>query len=103
MVKNISQVKELQDELEKNKLVVIDYWATWCGPCKNIAPFFEELSNKYEATFLKVDIDDAEELAETAGVQCLPTFQIYKNGNKVDEITGADKEKLENSIKSNLA
>jgi len=102
MVKSITEIEDFKKELVDNKLVIIDYWANWCGPCKNIAPFYEELSKKYNACFLKVDIDEAEELSESVGIKCLPTFQIYKNGEKIEEINGADKEKLESAIKNNL-
>ncbi len=72
--------------------------------CKIIAPVFEEYSKKYSnATFLKVDVDQVPEAAEMAGVRAMPTFQIFVNGQKVTEIVGADKVRLENAISSACA
>nr|ACM08373.1 Thioredoxin [Salmo salar] len=75
-----------------DKLVVVDFTATWCGSCKNIAPFFKGLSEKPEnsnVVFLKVDVDDAADVAH-----------FYKNGEKVDDFSGANQATLEEKIKA---
>jgi thioredoxin len=82
------------------KLVVVDYTASWCGPCQRIAPIFEELSRKYhKATFLKVDVDKCKESAASQGVSAMPTFILYRNKTKLDRIQGADATALEAKIK----
>eukprot|EP00088_Acartia_fossae_P032234 TRINITY_DN33023_c0_g1_i1.p1 TRINITY_DN33023_c0_g1~~TRINITY_DN33023_c0_g1_i1.p1 ORF type:complete len:300 (+),score=73.88 TRINITY_DN33023_c0_g1_i1:41-901(+) len=82
------------------KLVVVDFTASWCGPCKRIAPFFEELSTKYpRAVFLKVDVDECQETAASNGVSAMPTFIFFRNKTKVDRIQGADTNALEEKVK----
>ena len=66
-----------------------------------IAPFFEELAAKYPGVvFVKVDVDDLDDVAAECGFSAMPTFQLYSNGVKVQELTGADKDKLEALAKS---
>ncbi|KAL0605847.1 Thioredoxin [Plecturocebus cupreus] len=82
-----------------DKLVVVDFSATWCGPCKMIKPFFHSLSEKYSnVVFLEVDVDDCQDVASECEVKCMPTFQFFKKGQKVGEFSGANKEKLESTI-----
>nr|ACM09169.1 Thioredoxin [Salmo salar] len=86
-----------------DKLVVVDFTATWCGPCKNIAPFFKGLSEKPEnsnVVFLKVDVDDAADVAQHCEIKCMPTFHFYKNGERVDDFSGANQATLEEKIKA---
>lgn len=74
----------------------MDFTASWCGPCKMIGPYFEELSGKFPGVvFVKVDVDDLEDVAAECGISAMPTFHLYSNGVKVQELTGADKGKLE--------
>eukprot|EP00559_Dactyliosolen_fragilissimus_P004117 CAMPEP_0184861672 /NCGR_PEP_ID=MMETSP0580-20130426/6299_1 /TAXON_ID=1118495 /ORGANISM="Dactyliosolen fragilissimus" /LENGTH=109 /DNA_ID=CAMNT_0027359245 /DNA_START=295 /DNA_END=624 /DNA_ORIENTATION=- len=84
-------------------LVVVDYSTTWCGPCKVIAPKFDELSDKYpEAVFLKVIGDasaDASKLMKREGVRSVPSFHYFVNGEKVDVVNGANAEAIESAIK----
>jgi thioredoxin len=83
-----------------DKLVVIDFMAKWCQPCHQIAPFVEELSNKYpDVTFLKVDTDELKSVAQECKVTAMPTFQFYKGGAKVDELVGANPTRLEALVK----
>jgi thioredoxin 1 len=101
----VRQVKTLQEFKEVingagNKLVVVDFWATWCGPCRAIAPKFEALAQTYtDVIFIKVDVDENEETSQECGITAMPTFQFYKNGSKVSEFKGADAAKLEAEIK----
>nr|XP_060618491.1 thioredoxin-like [Anolis sagrei ordinatus] len=102
MVKVIGSLVEFQTELENaaGKLVVIDFSATWCGPCKMIKPFYHSLCEKYpDVMFYEIDVDDAQDVAAHCDVKCMPTFQFYKNKEKVHEFSGANKEKLEETIK----
>ncbi|XP_063985355.1 thioredoxin-like protein 1 [Diachasmimorpha longicaudata] len=81
------------------KLVVVDFTATWCGPCQRIAPVFEQLSTKYpNAVFLKVDVDKCAETAVSQGVSAMPTFIFYRNRTKLGMCQGANSEALENKI-----
>uniref|UniRef100_A0A6M2DJC1 Putative thioredoxin-like protein 1 n=1 Tax=Xenopsylla cheopis TaxID=163159 RepID=A0A6M2DJC1_XENCH len=81
------------------KLVVVDFTASWCGPCQMIAPFFESLPTKFpNAIFLKVDVDKCAETAAAQGVTAMPTFIFYRNGVKVGRHQGADKHALETKI-----
>lgn len=81
------------------KLLVADFTATWCPPCRMIAPVYESLSEKYpDVVFLKVDVDQAPGVAAGAKVQRMPTFQFFKGGAQVEEFLGADKTRLEASI-----
>mmetsp|Transcript_24917 Transcript_24917/g.47213 ORF Transcript_24917/g.47213 Transcript_24917/m.47213 type:complete len:145 (-) Transcript_24917:333-767(-) len=84
-------------------LVVIDYSTTWCGPCKVIAPKFDELSDKYaDSVFVKVIGDaspDASKLMKREGVRSVPSFHYFKNGAKVDVVNGANAEAIEAAIK----
>jgi len=75
--------------------VLVDFTASWCGPCKKIGPFFEELAAKYpDVVFVKIDVDDLDDVAAECGISAMPTFQLYSNGVKVQEMTGADNDKL---------
>eukprot|EP00891_Asterochloris_glomerata_P002538 jgi/Astpho2/2538/Aster-04251 len=91
--------KVLEEAKGKNANVIVDCWATWCGPCKAIAPVFEALSKEYSSLFfVKVDVDKAEGLAGELGISAMPTFQVWScesgSWKKVDELVGADKAKL---------
>jgi thioredoxin 1 len=85
-----------------NALVVVDYSTTWCGPCKVIAPKFEEFSVKYpDAVFLKVIGDaspEASKLMKREGVRSVPSFHYFMNGEKVDVVNGANAEAIEAAI-----
>eukprot|EP00553_Chaetoceros_curvisetus_P007951 CAMPEP_0204616968 /NCGR_PEP_ID=MMETSP0717-20131115/4082_1 /ASSEMBLY_ACC=CAM_ASM_000666 /TAXON_ID=230516 /ORGANISM="Chaetoceros curvisetus" /LENGTH=115 /DNA_ID=CAMNT_0051630371 /DNA_START=109 /DNA_END=456 /DNA_ORIENTATION=- len=87
-------------------LVVVDYSTTWCGPCKVIAPKFDELSDAYpDAVFLKVIGDanpSAGKLMKREGVRSVPSFHYFKSGEKVDVVNGANAEAIEAAIKKNL-
>ena len=77
-------------EIEKNEVTVVDFFATWCGPCKMLAPVFEELGNemKEKANFFKVDIDKSLEIAQQYGINTVPTMLVFKNGKVVDKLVG---------------
>ena len=83
-----------------DKLVVVDFTASWCPPCQMIAPKFAELAEQLgdAAVLVKVDVDENAGAAEAAGISCMPTFQFYKAGAKVHEIQGADFEGVKNKI-----
>jgi len=82
------------------KLVVVDFFAVWCGPCQRISPVFEQLAAKYpRAIFLKVDVDICRDTGTSIGVSALPTFVFYRNKTKLDALRGADPVELEERIK----
>jgi thioredoxin len=94
------QVAEISTEAEwktalEHDVVIVDFSATWCGPCKMISPIFEKLAAQHtNAFFIKVDVDVNEKVAADAGVSAMPTFQFYVKGKKVEELVGASPDKL---------
>ncbi|MEG0069107.1 thioredoxin [Cetobacterium sp.] len=74
--------------IEKKGLVLVDFWADWCGPCKMLAPILEELSEETEATVCKVNVDESGDLAGDYGIRSIPTMIIFKDGVKIDQIVG---------------
>ncbi len=76
--------------LAENSVVAVDFWATWCGPCKMLAPVIEELARDFEgkAVVGKVDVDENESLAMRFGIMSIPTVLIFKNGEMVDKHVG---------------
>ena len=95
-------VKEIQNAGEFNQLinggkVVVDFYAVWCGPCVQIKPFFEQLSNENPGvTFAKVNVDQpwARGLMQAHKVGCMPTFLAFDNGKLVDRLEGASQPAL---------
>lgn len=82
-----------------SKVAVVDFFASWCGPCHRIAPNFVQLSLKFkDSVFLKVDVDKCQETAALRGVSAMPTFHVYKANVKVDELRGADPVALEKLV-----
>ncbi|KAE8146400.1 thioredoxin [Aspergillus avenaceus] len=86
--------------LESQEPVVLDFFAEWCGPCKAIAPVLDKLSGEYtNVKFYKIDVDENNALAAEYGVRAMPTFMMFKNGQKVEEIMGANPGAILNGIK----
>lgn len=80
-----------QEVLDYNGVALVDFWAPWCGPCRMIAPTIDELSQEYEGKVKigKVNTDENSQLSSQYGIMSIPTMKIFKNGQVVDEITGA--------------
>ena len=92
-------------EIENSdKVVIVDFFATWCGPCKMLTPIFEELSNTMEAVdFVKVDIDKSLDIAREYNISSVPTMMIFKNGEVVDKIVGfVPKTNIESKLRAQL-
>jgi thioredoxin 1 len=86
----VTEITEL-GEIPTSGKVVIDFFATWCGPCKRIAPMYQELSQQFPSiTFLKCDVDEAEDVASRYSVDSLPTFVFLKNGVVHGRIEGGN-------------
>ena len=81
MVKDLN-VKQFDEAIKGEKPLVCDFYATWCGPCKMLAPVMEEVSEEYadKADFIKVDIDENMELAARYGIMSIPLVCVFKNG-----------------------
>ncbi|KAJ1017791.1 hypothetical protein NDA16_005108 [Ustilago loliicola] len=102
MVKEVSSAAEFDAELTAagSKLVVVDFHAVWCGPCKVIAPIFQRLASQYTNTvFLKVDVDRVQPVAQRYSVRAMPTFLFLKNKSVVDTLQGADPNRLTALVK----
>nr|ACO10911.1 Thioredoxin-2 [Caligus rogercresseyi]ACO11052.1 Thioredoxin-2 [Caligus rogercresseyi]ACO11228.1 Thioredoxin-2 [Caligus rogercresseyi] len=103
MVKEIKDMSEFNAQLSEAgaKLVVVDFFAPWCGPCKVIAPQIEEWSkNMEDVVFIKVDVDEAEDIAQHYNITAMPSFFLFKETKKVADLVGANTAKLEELIKS---
>ena len=88
-----------------NGVVVVDFYATWCGPCKMLAPVFEELEKDMDgqAKFVKIDIDESMEIARKYMVSSVPTVMIFKDGKTVDTMVGfKPKDALKASVQNHL-
>ena len=79
------------DILATDKLVMVDFWATWCGPCRAIAPVVEELANEYEgrAVIAKCNVDECQDIPMQYGIRNIPTLLFFKTGQLVDRMVGA--------------
>ena len=77
--------------VQDDKLLVVDFYATWCGPCKKLSPTLDEVSEEFgdRVNIVKVDVDESEDLAMTYGIRSVPTVLFFKNGQQVDKFVGA--------------
>ncbi len=91
--------------LESGVPVLVDFWATWCAPCRAIAPSLEELATQYKgkAKVAKIDIDANQQVAQQFGIRSIPTLLVFKGGKVVSQIVGAvAKNKLEEALQKAL-
>ena len=91
--------------LQDSKLVIVDFWAVWCGPCRMLSPILDEVEEEMEdqITVVKVNVDAADEIAAQYRIMSIPTLLFFKNGQVVDKTVGAmPKPALVEKIKANL-
>ncbi len=88
-VRHIKQ-GEFMSVVESNEIVFVDFWATWCAPCRAFGPIFESVSNNHpDIAFVKIDIDENQGIAAEAEIRSIPTIQVIKNGGLVWNHQGA--------------
>ena len=88
-----------------DKLVIVDFFANWCGPCMQIKPKYEAMSKeeRFESVvFLMVDVDQAEDITEKYSVEHMPSFYFFKGGNQIDKMVGANEKRLVDMIVKNM-
>ena len=84
-------------------VTLVDFWATWCGPCKMMLPIMEELKAEFEGTakVIKLDVDENQEVSSNYGVRTLPAFFVFKDGDVVSQVSGPQsKETLADAVKN---
>ena len=106
---NVTELKDddfQQEVLSANEPVLVDFWAPWCGPCRQITPLIEELASENEgsAKVLKVNIDENPQTAQTYGVMSSPTIMVFKDGDVKERFVGVQpKAKLQEALDANKA
>ena len=102
---NVTDDSFKKDVLDSEIPTFVDFWASWCGPCRMIGPVFEELSNEYagKVKFAKVNVDENPKTPSNYGVRGIPTLIMFKGGKAVDQIVGAvPKSQLDGAVKKVL-
>ncbi|TDL24645.1 thioredoxin domain-containing protein [Rickenella mellea] len=99
-VVEINTLEEFHDLISQGKPTIVDFYATWCGPCKMIAPTFAELAEKHAShyvSFCRVDIDkgEGEDIATEIGVRGVPMFVAFQNEERLGDVVGANQSALE--------
>eukprot|EP00294_Goniomonas_avonlea_P002291 CAMPEP_0114556218 /NCGR_PEP_ID=MMETSP0114-20121206/9175_1 /TAXON_ID=31324 /ORGANISM="Goniomonas sp, Strain m" /LENGTH=105 /DNA_ID=CAMNT_0001741415 /DNA_START=24 /DNA_END=341 /DNA_ORIENTATION=+ len=95
MAKSMTTVEEYNAAIAGPGLVVVDFFATWCGPCRGIAPQIEVLAGENpDVSFIKVDVDNLSDVAESEKIEAMPTFKFFKGGVLKDTVMGANLEKI---------
>lgn len=92
-------------EVTKAKLIVVDFWAPWCGPCKMVGPLIEELATEYagKVVFGKMNVDENQMVPRSFGIQGIPTLMIFKNGKAIDTLVGAyPKSQIESKFRPHI-
>ena len=78
------------DAVSQNNLLLVDFWAEWCGPCKSMHPIFTRMAKKYDQVrFARVNVDNSQDVAKKFNVQSIPTFIMFKNGQVAQQMVGA--------------
>lgn len=104
--KNVISVNDTNFEtevLKSDKPVLVDFTATWCGPCKMLAPIVDKLADEFAGTYkvAKIDIDEAQSIARKYGIRSVPTVMVFKNGEKTAQNVGvAQRDKLVSLLQS---
>ena len=99
MVRQVRDKIEFDALIKRPTLVVVDYYAVWCGPCKKISPFIEELEKENpNVLFLKVDVDQSQDISHDRCISSMPTFHFFRDGNLLEELKGADPQGLKRLI-----
>ncbi|XP_028806432.1 thioredoxin H2 isoform X2 [Neltuma alba] len=84
---------------DSNQLIVIDFSASWCGPCKFIEPAIHAMADKFtDVEFVKIDVDELSDVTREFQVQAMPTFVLWKKGKEMDRVVGAKKDELEKKV-----
>jgi len=99
MVTVIETAEQFKEAIAQDKLVIVDFFATWCGPCKMIAPLLEKFSTQYpDAAFYKVDVDNLGSVAQEQEVSAMPTIKFYKSNSVVKTIVGANPNAIKQAL-----
>ncbi|CAB4254780.1 similar to Saccharomyces cerevisiae YCR083W TRX3 Mitochondrial thioredoxin [Maudiozyma barnettii] len=104
-IPKLSSLQEFQEQIldSKNGVKVIDFYATWCGPCKAMTPHISKMMQEYPSVdFYKVDVDQAMDVARSCDISAMPTFMLVKDGRITSKVVGANPAALENGIKDTL-
>ncbi|MBU5591802.1 thioredoxin [Clostridium sp. MSJ-4] len=104
MIKEIMDSSFLEEVEKQEGVVVVEFWAAWCGPCKMLAPVVEELSNEIPGVkFGKVNVDNNPQISQNFRIASIPTIMVFKDGNVIDTMVGfRPKAELENMIKKRI-
>ena len=101
MVATIETKQQFDEALASDSLVVVDFFATWCGPCKMIAPLLDKFSQEYsQVNFIKVDVDQFGSIAQEYEITSMPTVVFIKGGKEVQRVIGANPAALKQAIAS---
>ncbi|KAJ8130225.1 hypothetical protein O1611_g3403 [Lasiodiplodia mahajangana] len=105
VVHNIETKAAFEEAVKTNQVVIVDAFATWCGPCKAIAPIVAKLSNEEQFKdffFAKIDVDDLPELSQELGITAMPTFVAFKDGEPSGKVIGANPKAIQDLVASLL-
>ena len=105
MTTSVNNETFTNEVLEQTKLVLVDFWAEWCGPCKQLAPLVEEIAKEHkdEITVCKMDVDNNRDTAASYGIRSIPTLMIFSNGELIGtEIGALTKQQLDEFVRSKI-